>query len=211
MLKACEWLQIVILFARIASPLFPQVHFDIAQCRQRPWARNDEFYDMTRIAKKDDSSEVRRITWVGLGWNVVLSAGKFLAGYFGGSQALIADAIHSASDFTTDIAIIIGSRFWNSPPDSRHPYGHRRFETLISVGIGLAVCAVGLGLGYNAVFRSSSKKPFSAIRGPRGAPSAAKPSRRMHGTTGATPTVPFRYSWRYFSESSCRNSGSQTP
>ncbi|MBO7513893.1 MAG: cation transporter, partial [Fibrobacter sp.] len=106
---------------------------------------------MTRIAKKDDSSEVRRVTWVGLGWNVVLSVGKFFAGYFGGSQALIADAIHSASDFITDIAIIVGSRFWNSPPDAEHPYGHRRFETLISVGIGLAVCAVGIGLGYNAV------------------------------------------------------------
>ena len=106
---------------------------------------------MTRIRKKDDSSEVRSVTLVGLGWNVVLSVGKFFAGYFGGSQALIADAIHSASDFITDIAIIIGSKFWNAPPDADHPYGHRRFETLISVGIGLAVCAVGIGLGYNAV------------------------------------------------------------
>ena len=107
--------------------------------------------NMTRIAKKDDSFEVRRVTWVGLGWNVILSVGKFFAGYFGGSQALVADAIHSASDFATDIAVIVGSRFWNSPPDSRHPYGHRRFETLISVGIGLAVCAVGIALGYNAI------------------------------------------------------------
>jgi cation diffusion facilitator family transporter len=106
---------------------------------------------MTRIAKKDDSCEVRHVTWVGLGWNAALSAGKFFAGFFGGSQALVADAIHSASDFITDIAIIVGSKFWNLPPDEQHPYGHRRFETLISVGIGLAVCAVGIGLGYNAV------------------------------------------------------------
>ena len=106
---------------------------------------------MTRIIKKDDSSEVRRITLVGLGWNVILSVGKFFAGYFGGSQALVADAIHSASDFITDIVIIVGAKFWNSPPDKDHPYGHKRFETLISVGIGLAVCAVGVGLGYNAV------------------------------------------------------------
>ena len=106
---------------------------------------------MTRIARHDDSAEVRHVTWVGLGWNVVLSVGKGLAGFFGGSQALIADAIHSASDFMTDIAVIVGSRFWNSPPDADHPYGHRRFETLISVGIGVAVCAVGVGLGYDAI------------------------------------------------------------
>lgn len=106
---------------------------------------------MTRILKKDDSSQVRSVTLVGLGWNAALSVGKFFAGYFGGSQALVADAIHSASDFITDIAIIVGSKFWNLPPDAEHPYGHRRFETLISVGIGLAVCAVGIGLGYNAV------------------------------------------------------------
>ena len=106
---------------------------------------------MTRILKKDDSSQVRSVTLVGLGWNAALSVGKFFAGYFGGSQALVADAIHSASDFITDIAIIVGSKFWNLPPDAEHPYGHRRFETLISVGIGLAVCAVGLALGYNAV------------------------------------------------------------
>lgn len=106
---------------------------------------------MTRIAKHDDSPEVRRVTWVGLGWNVALSVGKFFAGIFGGSQALVADAIHSASDFITDIAVLVGSRFWNSPPDADHPYGHRRFETLVSVGIGVAVCAVGVGLGYDAV------------------------------------------------------------
>lgn len=106
---------------------------------------------MTRIVKQDDSAEVRHVTWVGLGWNVALSVGKFFAGFIGGSQALIADAIHSASDFLTDIAVIAGSKLWNCPPDANHPYGHRRFETLISVGIGVAVCAVGLGLGYDAI------------------------------------------------------------
>ena len=58
---------------------------------------------MTRIVKKDDSAEVRRVTWVGLGWNAALTVLKFLAGFFGGSQALVADAIHSASDFVTEI------------------------------------------------------------------------------------------------------------
>ena len=106
---------------------------------------------MTRVRKKDDSSEVRKVTWVGLGWNAALSVAKFVVGVVGNSQALVADAIHSASDFVTDVAVIVGSHFWNSPPDAEHPYGHRRFETLITIGIGLAVAAVGIGIGYKAV------------------------------------------------------------
>lgn len=106
---------------------------------------------MTRVRKKDDSGEVRKVTWVGLAWNAVLSVAKFLVGVFGNSQALVADAIHSASDFLTDVAVIVGSHFWNSPPDADHPYGHRRFETLVTIGIGIAVASVGVGIGYNAV------------------------------------------------------------
>ena len=68
---------------------------------------------MTRVVKKDDGGEVRRVTWVGLAWNVALTVLKFLAGFFGGSQALVADAIHSASDFVTDMrslwAVISGT------------------------------------------------------------------------------------------------------
>ena len=106
---------------------------------------------MTRVRKKDDSAEVRKVTWVGLGWNAALSVAKFVVGTLGNSQALVADAIHSASDFVTDVAVIVGSHFWNSPPDAEHPYGHRRFETLITICIGMAVAAVGVGIGYKAV------------------------------------------------------------
>lgn len=106
---------------------------------------------MTIIRKKDDSPEIRHVTWVGLLWNVVLTIGKFIGGIFGGSSALVADAVHSASDFATDIAILVGSKYWNLPPDAEHPYGHRRFETLISIGIGFAVCGVAVGIGYKAI------------------------------------------------------------
>ena len=99
---------------------------------------------MTRVRKKDDSAEVRKVTWVGLAWNAALSIAKFVVGTLGNSQALVADAIHSASDFITDIAVIVGSHFWNSPPDAEHPYGHRRFETLITICIGIAVAVVGI-------------------------------------------------------------------
>lgn len=106
---------------------------------------------MTRVRKKDDSAEVRKVTWVGLGWNAALSVAKLVVGVVGNSQALVADAVHSASDFATDVAVIVGSHFWNSPPDAEHPYGHRRFETLVTIGIGLAVAAVGVGIGYKSV------------------------------------------------------------
>ena len=94
---------------------------------------------------------VRRVTWVGLLTNIFLASIKFAAGYFGRSQALIADAIHSLTDSTTDIAVIAGSHYWSRPPDESHPYGHRRMETLVTVFIGLMLAAAGIGIGWEAV------------------------------------------------------------
>ena len=71
-------------------------------------------------------TDVRRVTWIGLLANLCISGLKFAAGYFGRSHALIADAIHSLADTTTDIAVIAGSYYWSRPPDESHPYGHRR-------------------------------------------------------------------------------------
>ena len=86
---------------------------------------------------------VRKVTWIGLFVNIFLSGLKFVAGVYGRSQALIADAIHSLTDTTTDIAVIAGSHYWSRPPDECHPYGHRRLETLISVCIGIMLAAAG--------------------------------------------------------------------
>ena len=94
---------------------------------------------------------VRKITWIGLLTNILLSGIKFSAGYFGRSQALIADAVHSLTDTTTDIAVIAGSHYWSRPPDETHPYGHRRLETLITVFIGIMLAAAGLGIGWQAI------------------------------------------------------------
>ncbi len=94
---------------------------------------------------------VRKVTWIGLVINIGLSVLKFAAGYFGRSQALIADAIHSLTDTTTDIAVIAGSHYWSRPPDDSHPYGHRRLETLVTAFIGLMLVAAGIGIGWQAV------------------------------------------------------------
>jgi cation diffusion facilitator family transporter len=95
--------------------------------------------------------QVRRVTWIGLVLNLFLSALKFAAGYFGKSQALIADAIHSLSDTTSDIAVIAGSHYWSRPPDDSHPYGHRRMETLVSILIGIMLFGAGAGIGWEAI------------------------------------------------------------
>jgi len=94
---------------------------------------------------------IRKVTWIGFLTNIMLASIKFAAGYFGRSQAMLADAIHSLTDITTDLAVIAGSHFWSRPPDTGHPYGHRRLETLVTVFIGLMLAAAGIGIGWEAI------------------------------------------------------------
>jgi cation diffusion facilitator family transporter len=94
---------------------------------------------------------IQKVTWGGMIVNVVLAGIKFLVGYLGSSQAVVADAVHSLSDMTTDIAVLFGVKFWSAPPDSTHPYGHQRIEELVTVAIGLVLAAVAVGLAYNAL------------------------------------------------------------
>lgn len=98
-----------------------------------------------------NEQEVKRVTFIGLVLNLLLSALKITAGIFGKSQAVIADGVHSISDCATDIAVIVGSTYWSAPPDDSHPHGHRRIETAITVFIGIALFAVALLMGWNAV------------------------------------------------------------
>jgi len=99
----------------------------------------------------NNTDEVRRVTLIGMCVNIALMLSKFVVGILSNSRALVADAFHSASDFSTDIAILIGARFWNRPPDVDHPYGHRRIETLISIAIGLVLASVAVFLALDAI------------------------------------------------------------
>ena len=103
-------------------------------------------------------TSIRKVTWIGLLTNIGLSGLKFAAGYFGRSQALIADAVHSLTDATTDIAVIAGSHYWSRPPDECHPYGHRRLETLVTVFIGIMLAAAGVGIGWESLSTLHEKK-----------------------------------------------------
>jgi cation diffusion facilitator family transporter len=104
-----------------------------------------------RHPDSDYQSNIRRISIIGLIGNIFLFTIKLLLGIFGRSQALTADAFHSLSDFTTDISIIFGVKLWSKPPDERHPYGHRRIETVITLIICAVLITAGLSLGYNAI------------------------------------------------------------
>ncbi|MFH1006060.1 MAG: cation diffusion facilitator family transporter [Candidatus Latescibacterota bacterium] len=98
-----------------------------------------------------DTRQIRRITWMGLLINVMLSALKFVVGFLGSSQAVLADAVHSVSDMATDVAVLFGVKYWSAPPDDEHPYGHRRIEAVITSAIGVVLLAVAVGIGYKAL------------------------------------------------------------
>lgn len=96
------------------------------------------------------SNSAARITRVGLAANLLLAVAKLLSGWFGRSQAAVADALHSISDMGTDIAILTGMHFWSAPADAGHPYGHRRIETLVTLGLGISVALGAIALLWNA-------------------------------------------------------------
>lgn len=90
--------------------------------------------------------EIYKVTLVGGAVNALLLAFKFLAGFFGHSAAMMADAVHSLSDFVTDVIVILFVRISNKPQDKSHDYGHGKYETLATTLIGLALFAVAIGI-----------------------------------------------------------------
>jgi len=98
-----------------------------------------------------DGAVIRRVTLAGMVVNILLAGLKFAFGIIGHSQALVADAAHSLSDLGTDLALIIGVRYWTAPADDDHAYGHHRIETMVSAVIGLFLAAAAVGIGYRAL------------------------------------------------------------
>ncbi|WP_282918696.1 cation diffusion facilitator family transporter [Porphyromonas macacae] len=94
--------------------------------------------------------EIYKATIVGSVVNLLLLVFKFTAGIVGHSAAMIADAVHSLSDFVTDVIVIVFVRISNKPQDKEHDYGHGKYETMATVIIGLLLLAVGFGLLWTA-------------------------------------------------------------
>src|SRR5574344_2695492 len=94
---------------------------------------------------------IQRVTLAGSAINILLVIFKFMAGILGGSAAMIADAVHSLSDFLTDIVVMVFVRISSKPVDEGHDYGHGKYETLATSLIGMGLLAVGVMICYNGL------------------------------------------------------------
>jgi len=103
-----------------------------------------------------------KVTLVGVLVNTLLIVIKLVAGIYGSSQALIADAVHSFSDLFTDAVVLIGIKISKKPPDKTHHFGHARIETLASTIVGMALIGTALYIGIEAsltIYRHTKYHP----------------------------------------------------
>ena len=94
---------------------------------------------------------INQVTLWGVFVNLMLSVGKLAGGFFGNSQALIADGLHSISDLASDAMVFVAAKHASEEADEEHPYGHARFETIATVALAVLLAAVAIGIAYDAI------------------------------------------------------------
>ena len=107
-----------------------------------------------KVNREEDAARERgiyHVTLVGSVANLLLLIFKFVAGIVGHSAAMLADAVHSLSDFVTDIIVLVFVRISSKPEDEGHDYGHGKYETLATAIIGIILVLVGFGIFWNGV------------------------------------------------------------
>ena len=97
--------------------------------------------------------EIRSVTLVGSALDGILALAKVAGGYFGHSQALIADGIHSLSDLLTDLLVIVAARKASHQADREHPYGHGRIQTIATALLAASLALVACGVAWDAIDR----------------------------------------------------------
>ncbi|MDD4819856.1 MAG: cation diffusion facilitator family transporter [Flavobacteriales bacterium] len=95
--------------------------------------------------------QIYKVTLVGSAVNFLLVIAKFMAGILGNSAAMIADAVHSLSDFATDVIVIFFVKISGRPKDKDHDYGHGKYETLATAIIGIVLFCVGVGIMWEGI------------------------------------------------------------
>jgi cation diffusion facilitator family transporter len=97
--------------------------------------------------------EIYMVTLVGSAGNAALLTFKFIAGILGHSSAMIADAVHSLSDFVTDLVVLVFVSISAKPQDQSHDYGHGKFETIATFLIGLALAGAAIGIIASGILK----------------------------------------------------------
>lgn len=92
-----------------------------------------------------------RVAFITIAENTALSVFKFMVGILAHSNALISDAIHSASDVFSTIVVIIGIKLASKESDKEHPYGHERLECVAAIILAGILLGTGIGVGFEAV------------------------------------------------------------
>ncbi|MBN2589252.1 MAG: cation transporter [Sedimentisphaerales bacterium] len=116
--------------------------------------------------KETAEKKIKRVTYIGMFLNGVLSFVKIAIGYLAGSLSLVADGVHSFSDIATDLAVLLGIRLGSKKADSSHPYGHGRAETFAGGFVAMILIIVGGAMiiyATKAIARDEATKPNLAV------------------------------------------------
>ena len=125
----------------------------------------DDDDEDTTHSPAERAAAASRSTWVSVAVNTALTATQVTVGVVAGSQALVADGIHSASDLVADFVVLLASHHSRKDADVDHPYGHQRFETAASLVLGLLLLAVGMGMLWSAALKLESPDAVPQVHG----------------------------------------------
>lgn len=116
-----------------------------------------QFFDTTSPVRYRAS---RRIAFLAMATNAILVLGQVIAGIVGHSQALVADAMHTLADMSTDLLVLYALKHSAKEADEEHPYGHARIETAVTLVLGIILLLVGFGIAFRAGVRLTNNAPF---------------------------------------------------
>lgn len=113
--------------------------------------KNKTMTEKNVITEKDFQKVANKVSLITIIGNAVLSVLKLLAGIIAHSNAMISDAVHSASDVFSTFVVIIGIKLSSKEPDKGHPYGHERLECVAAIILAMVLFITGLGIGMEAL------------------------------------------------------------
>lgn len=124
-----------------------------------------EGHEAKALQSAERQRAARSSTLVSVVVNIVLTVAQVITGVWAGSQALVADGLHSLSDLLSDFVVLLANRHSHKEADADHQYGHRRFETAASLALGLLLLSVSVGMLWQAVLKLTGAEPPEPVHG----------------------------------------------